>query len=614
MMKWRSYINFLRFTLKVQKKSGEIIHQHEVPLEWLRTKLTHNQFLTLAGILVGLTTGFAAVVLKIVVHYIHNLITQDYHLPYQLLFYLIFPALGIILTVLVVKYLLRGKDGKGIGNVLYEMAQKSSLVAPYKMYSQMIASAITVGLGGSAGLEAPIAVTGAAIGSNFARTYRLNYKDRTLLLAAGSAAGIATAFNAPIAGVMFSVEIILSGVVFSDFIPLIIAAVCGSLLSKIILNEAILLHFNLKQEFDYRNVPFYILLGGVCGIYSRYYAVYAKKVEHFFHKFGESYFRKGLVGAAGLAVCCFVLPPLFGDGYGYIKTLANQGAGSLIQNSLFASLTNPWIVLAFVGFVCMVKVFATSITIASGGSGGNFAPALFAGAFLGYFFSQLIVLLHIYNLPVANFAIVGMAGVMSGVMYAPLTSIFLIAEVTGGYDLFIPLMIVSTSAYLIAKRFSPYSMETEDFVEKGQIFTRQHDRNILSMLHIQDMLEKNILTISPDALLKDLVALIKVSKRNLFAVVDTNNELSGIITMDDVKELMFKTDLYNNIIIRQVMKTPPAFIEVNEDMQSIMKKFEQTQSWNLPVLKGKKYLGFISKSTLLNEYREVLRDYSIEES
>jgi len=285
MQRFKSYFRFLRFLLRMQHHTEEVIQQHEIPLNWLREKINRQQFLILSGILVGLTTGVASVLLKTLVHFITLLITQDYHFRYQLMFYLIFPFSGMVITACIVHYLFKGKDGKGIAAILYEIAHKSARIPAYKMYRQIIASGITVGFGGSAGLESPIAVTGAAIGSNYATTYGLSYKERILLLAAGSAAGIASAFNAPIAGVMFAIEIILTGVVFSDFIPLIIASVAGALVSKMILNEQILLHFNLQQNFDYRNTPFYLLLGICCGMYSRYYALMAHRVEAFFKRF-----------------------------------------------------------------------------------------------------------------------------------------------------------------------------------------------------------------------------------------------------------------------------------------------------------------------------------------
>lgn len=312
-----------------------------------------------------------------------------------------------------------------------------------------------------------------------------------------------------------------------------------------------------------------------------------------------------------LSVLCFIFPPLFGQGYMDVKILVDQSAERLMQVSLFKAYTSePWAILAFIGLVGLFKVFATTITMSSGGNGGNFAPSIVAGAFVGYFFALFCKLAHIADLPAANFAIVGMAGAVSGILYAPLTGIFLIAEVTGGYDLFIPLMIVSTISYLIVKRLSPYSLDVMPLVKAGKIFGKRPDRNLLSLLHTYDIIEKDIKTIHPDATLRNLVELVKISKRNMFGVLNAQNELEGIIMLDDIKEVIFKNKLYDNTFVKQLMKKPPAFIDVNESMPGVMKKFDETQAWNLPVVNGKKFVGFISKSSLLNRYRKLLIEYS----
>ncbi len=609
--KLRKYYLFFKSLHELEERGTEFLHMHEVPLKWLHDKLSPSQFLILSGILVGCTAGLAGVILKAAVHFIQQLIMRDYHLPYQLVFYFLFPIIGIVGTVLVVRYFFRGKSGKGIPGVLNEIARKSSIVRLSKTYSQLIQSGITVGFGGSAGLESPIAVTGAAIGSNYARVYQMHYKDRTLLLAAGAAAGIASAFDAPIAGVMFAIEIILTGVVFSDFIPLIIAAVCGALLSKVILGSDITLHFSLKTSFDYHNVPLYLIMGIVAGLYSRYYAVVAHKIDLFLHRRFKSRLHLALFGGLLLGILCFVFPPLFGEGYMSVKTLVEGGGGALMHTSLFSQFAGiEWVVILFVGLIGLFKVFATTVTISSGGNGGNFAPSLVAGAFMGYFFAMICVVLGVQDVPVANFAIVGMAGAMSGILYAPLTSIFLIAEATGGYDLFIPLMIVSTASYAIVRRFSPYSLDVKKLVDSGKIFGRKTDRNLLSLLNAQDIIEKDIRSISPDATLGDLVGLIKTNRRNMFGVVNDERELEGIIMLDDIREIMFNEALYESTAVRQLMKPPPVFIDVQESMSNVMKKFDETQSWNLPVVDGKKFLGFISKSTLLHKYRKLLLTYS----
>ncbi|HYK76557.1 MAG TPA: chloride channel protein [Daejeonella sp.] len=579
-------------------------------LHWLRNNLSRNQFLILSGILVGCTAGLAGVVLKMLVHYIHYIITSKVYFEEQLIYYILFPFLGITLTSLMVIYLFKGQDRKGIPAILYEIAQNSSLVSSVKMYSQVLQSAVTVGLGGSAGLESPIAVTGSAIGSNFAKTYKLDYKERTLLLAAGAAAGIASAFNAPVAGMMFAFEILLVGVVFSDFIPLVVAVVCGSLISKIILNEETLFQFQSRQVFNYLNIPFYLVLGLICGLYARYFVVVAQRVEHFFKALQVSRLQKAMLGGALLSVLCMLLPPLFGEGYQTVRELAQGNVKSTIQLSFLKYFDyKEWFTLLFLGLVCIFKAFATSITINSGGNGGNFAPSLVSGGTLGYFFAILCVQIGIPNVPVTNLVIVGMAGVMSGVLYAPLTAIFLIAESSSGYDLLIPLMIVSVSSYLIAKWFSPVSPDLKKLSEEGKIFTREHDQNLLSLLSTPDLIDTDVQTINSGASFADLIELIKKGKRNIIGVLD-GEKLSGVITLDDIRPLMFNQEVSPSLSVQELMKAAPAIIDIRDDMRYIIKKFDETNTWNLPVLDKDIFVGFISKSKVLNQYRTLLKEYS----
>lgn len=610
----RKHYHLFRGLQDIEDKSEDVIGIHEIPLKWLHGKLTHNQFLIVSCILVGCTAGLAGVALKYVVHLIEVMLTRDYHFSFPLLFYLIFPVMGIVGTVLIVKLFFRGDDDKGIPSILQDIAQRSSLSKRHMMYSQLIQSAVTVGLGGSAGLESPSAVTGGAIGSNFGRIYRLNYKDRTLLLAAGAASGIAAAFGAPIAGVMFAIEVILSGVTFSDFIPLIIASVCGGLLAEVILGNDVLLHFSLKQPFNYHLIFSYVLLGLFVGFYCRYYMIASYKIHLFLHAKFQNKLWLALFGGLLLSVLCFVFPPLFGQGYLSIKVLVDQGASQLMQVSLFRNATsNKWLILGFIGFVGLFKAFATSITMSSGGNGGNFAPSIVAGAFAGYFFAMFCRLAHIADLPEANFAIVGMAGAVSGILYAPLTGIFLIAEVTGGYDLFIPLMIVSSLSYIIVRRFSVYSLDYKPLLDSGKIFSKRFDDNLLFLMHTSDIIEKDIKIISPDSTLRDLVELIKSSRRNLVGVVNKNEELEGIVMVDEIRNVMFKTELYDNTFVKQLMKNSPACIDVKDSVREVMKKFDETLAWNLPVIKAGKFIGFISKSSLLSRYRQLLIDHSSEE-
>ncbi|WP_300691085.1 chloride channel protein [Chryseobacterium sp.] len=608
----KKYLSFLKFKRDFQKYGLEKARSYELILHWLNNRLSRNQFLVLSGILVGCTAGLAGVILKTLVHNIHYFITNKVHFEYQILFYIVFPFLGIVLTTLIVLTLFKGQDRKGIGAILYEIAQNSSIVASVKMYSQVIQSAITVGLGGSAGLESPIAVTGAAIGSNYAQTYRLSYKERTLLLAAGATAGIASAFNAPIAGIMFAFEILLTGVVFTDFIPLVVAAVCGSLLSRILLQEDVLFRFYTRDPFNYKNVPYYLILGLVTGLYARYFVIISQKVEHFIKGLQLSRMRKAMFGGAVLSLLCVLFPPLFGEGYETVKAFTNGNTYSIIENSFFRYFEiGDWTIIIFLILVLLLKAFATSFTIFSGGNGGNFAPSLFAGGTLGYLFALICQHLGFTDVPVTNLVLVGMAGAMSGVLYAPLTAIFLIAESSYGYDLFIPLMIASVISYLIAKWFSPISPELKSLADEGKIFTSKHDKNLLFALRTDDFIDKYSQTINENDPISELFELVKNGNKNIFAVVDDNRKLKGVLTLDDVRPYLFNKDIDPLEKIIQVMKAPPAILHRENKPLEILQIFDDTGVWNLPVVSDNNdFIGFISKSSILMSYRQLLKEYS----
>lgn len=607
----KKFLSFLKFKRDFQKYGLEKARSYELILHWLNNRLSRNQFLVLSGIIVGCSAGLAGVILKTLVHNIHHFITTKVHFEYQILFYIIFPFLGIVLTTSIVLTIFKGQDRKGIGAILYEIAQNSSIVSSVKMYSQIVQSAITVGFGGSAGLESPIAVTGAAIGSNFAQTYRLSYKERTLLLAAGATAGIASAFNAPIAGIMFAFEILLTGVVFTDFIPLVVAAVCGSLLSRILLQEDVLFRFYTREAFNYKNVPYYLILGIFTGLYARYFVVISQKVEHFIKGLKMSRLRKAMFGGAVLSLLCVLFPPLFGEGYDTVKAFTNGNTHNIIQNSFFRYFEiKDFTIIIFLILVLLLKAFATSFTIFSGGNGGNFAPSLFAGGTVGYLFAVVCQQIGFTEVPVTNLVLVGMAGAMSGVMYAPLTAIFLIAESSFGYDLFIPLMIVSIISYLIAKWFSAISPELKSLADQGKIFTNKHDKNILFSLKTEEFIDRYSQTINENAPVTELFELVKSGNKNIFAVINEDQVLRGILTLDDIRPYLFSNDEVSATII-QIMKAPPAIIRPEDQPLEILQTFDDTGVWNLPVVDdNNQFIGFISKSTILMSYRQLLKEYS----
>lgn len=580
-------------------------------IEWTQTKLNKKQFIIFSSILIGFSVGLAAIVLKTFVHYIFLAATFKELGDFKYIF-LLLPIIGLFLTVLVVKKLLQGKLDKGLSHIHYAIAKKSSIIPKEQMYAQILTSSLTIGFGGSAGLEAPIVITGAAFGSNYSKAYHLDYRERTLLLACGIAAGIGAAFNAPIAGVLFALEVLLIDISISAFTPLIISAATGALISKIILQDNILLSFQLQQPFNYTYLPFYILLGLLAGLISVYHSRVFNKIENLFNKSTKSIYINVVIGGLGLAALFFVFPSLFGEGYQSIKILALQQPENLLDSSIFQNYkSNEWFVLAFVGVLIFVKAIATALTLGGGGNGGNFAPSLFVGSYLGFFLSKCISMLHIMVLPVSNFTIVGMAGILSGIYHAPLTAIFLIAEITGGYALMIPLMVVSSISYAISKYFEPYSMDTKKLGKSGKIFTFDRDHNILTTIRTSNLIETNFQKIAPEDTLGNLVETIAKSKRNIFPVTDKKNKLLGIIILDNIRDIMFKNEMYDKVTAKELMTTPPATISPNQKMESVMKIFDETGAWNLPVIDNGQYIGFLSKSSVFTSYRTKLKATTI---
>ncbi len=577
--------------------------------QYLRAKLSRVQLIMLVATLVGFTSGLIAVLLKILVYNLHHWIQE---IPVSRFSYLLFPMLGLLLTVFIIRHFFGGKIEKGIAMVLRAIARKSSFIPPRHTYMHVVTSSLTVGLGGSVGLEAPIVATGSATGSNLARVTDLNYQERTLLIACGAAAGIAAVFNAPVAGVMFAIEVLLTETIVSYFIPLIISSVVGALCSKIILQEKSLFNFVLKQSFNYHNIPFYVLLGLLAGLASLYYARVFKAVEVRLHSWRMNDYLKAFIGGMILLGVYFVFPPLFGEGYNSVKVLANGSFKSFIDNTtLFSLLGENWSVIAFAALVVLSKPLAAGITIGSGGNGGNFAPSLFTGAYLGFVFSRLCNIFPWAKVPEGNFSLVGMAGVLSGVMYCPLTAVFLIAEITNGYELFIPLMVVSSISFFFVKSYEPFSMEIKKLAIEGQIFTQKKENNILTTIRLDSLLRDTYDTISMDKKLKELVEIIQHSEKNIYAVTDSKGRFTGIIELNDIKQKLFQPELFNKVSVKSMMKKAAAVLQHDENMLTVMEKFDHTQSWYLPVLDAdKKFLGFISKTKLFAKYREILASQS----
>jgi len=576
-------------------------------LVWRLKKVSNKNFVLILSGVIGALSGLAAVVLKQSVHIIQNFLTKSPDIAFANYFYLSFPLIGIVITVIIARFIFKEKLGHGISDVIYIISKKSSVIKRSRMYSRLITSAITVGFGGSVGLEAPIVVTGSAIGSNIGQLVHLNYKRRTLLIGCGAAGAIAAIFNSPVAGVLFSVEVLFAEVAISSFIPLLIASVAGSLVSIGLLGDEVMFSFKLTDPFMAGDTPYYFLLGIVSGLVSVYFMRMTYRTERWIENV-KNYLGRAVFGGLALGVIIFIFPPIYGEGYETIKQMLVNNEPMVMHNTLFFKyIDNVFVVLAFLFGVILIKPVASALTIGSGGSGGLFAPSLFIGATSGFFLAKVLnLLLPAEAISISNFTLVGMCGVLSAVLHAPLTAIFLIAEITGGYTLIVPLMLVSAISYTSSSYYEQYSIYTKQLAERGDYIADDKDRQVLSLIDLKKIIETDLLTILPDAKLEDLVALVRQSNRNIFPVVNAHGEMEGIITLDDVRDIMFNEEARRTITIRELMHNPPESVSLFESMESVMDKFEKANAWNLPVIDGGQYVGFVSKSRIFNAYRKKL--------
>ncbi len=574
-------------------------------LIWRIKHISNKNFVLFLSGIVGIIAGLAAVTLKQTVHLIQKFLTQGFE--YYNFLKIALPFFGIFLTVLLARYLLKDTLGHGITNILYAISKKSGIIRRTLMYSRMITSAVTVGLGGSVGLEAPIVVTGSAIGSNFGRLFHLDYKRRTLLIGCGAAGAISAIFNSPIAGVIFTVEVILMEVTITALIPILIASVTASLVSLTLLGDEVLFSFRLRDPFTAGDVPYYILLGLICGLISVYFTMTTFMIERLIGRINNK-IKKAILGGLALGLIIFVFPPIYGEGYNTIKALLAGQEIQIFNTSLFQGGGESILITGlFILGVLLIKPVASALTVGAGGSGGIFAPSLFIGGMTGFLYAYLVnIVFGEGTISTSNFLLVGMCGVMSGVLQAPLTAIFLIAEITSGYTLFVPLMLVSALAFSSSSYFEKYSIYTKHLIEQGDLIQYDKDRQVLSLINLKKIIEKDLLTIKPDATLKELTDLVKISQRNIFPVVNDDGELVGIVTLDDIREKMFDDEARENLLVQTLMHNPPNQVTPQENMQSVMSKFETTGAWNLPVIENGKYIGFVSKSRIFNSYRKKL--------
>ncbi len=551
-------------------------------------------------------------VLKWMIHLISGTLTADLNVSEGNYLYILYPVIGILLACWYVRYVVRDNISHGVTRVLYSISQNKSRLKPHNMYTSIVASSITIGFGGSVGAEGPIVYTGAAIGSNLGQAFRLSPRVLMILVGCGAAAGIAGIFKAPIAGMLFTLEVLMLDLTTVTVMPLLIASISAASIAYIFTGYEFEFFFVQSEPFITERIPFFIGLGVICGFVSLYFTRIMFMMETFFKKHLGVQWKKTVVGGAILASLVFLFPPLYGEGYGAINSLLNGDPSSIVDGSIFyGDRDDVAFIILYIGFIILMKAFATSATNGAGGVGGTFAPSLYVGCMTGFFFAYLINNLGFgMDLSVKNFALMGMAGVMSGVMHAPLMGIFLTAEMTGGYELFLPLLIVSAISYGTIKIFEPYSIYTMRLARRGELLTHHKDKAVLTLLKMNSVVETDFLTVKPDMNLKQMVDTISRSNRNLFPVVDDEERLIGVVLLDDIRNIMFRPDLYRRMHVSRFMAMPPAKLQIGDSMDHVMKTFDDTGAWNLPVVDGEQYVGFVSKSKIFNSYRRVLRHYS----
>jgi len=564
----------------------------------------------LLSILVGFLSGLGTVLIKNFTHFIQSILEGKIIKEYHHSLYFIFPIIGLVLVYIIQKYFLKKKIGHAIPSTLFSLSKKNGLIERYKMYASLITAPITVGFGGSVGLQGPSVSTGAAIASNIAQFFHTNAKTRTLLIGCASAGAMASMFKAPIAAVIFAVEIFSLDLAFASLIPLLLASVSAVITSYFFLGSEVLFNFDIQDKFQINDLFFYIVLGVGSGIASVYFSKMYFWITRFFEKINNP-LKKLLYGGISIGVILFFIPPLYGEGFDLINNLLNGNHLKAIGYIPFFDhlRENIWIIILLLIGITIFKAVAMTITFSAGGVGGIFIPTLVMGSALGNVYAKIINNLGLdFNISESNFTLIGMTGLMAGVLHAPLTAIFLIAEITGGYELFIPLMIVSTISFSFTRYYISNSIYTLELAKKGELLTHNKDKNVLMMMQKNKLVERDFLTINPSFNLGEMLTkVVTKSKRNIFPVVNSDNEFLGVLLLDDIRSIMFDQSLYEIVLVEELMHSPPDIIFYETDsMEIIMQKFKDSGAWNLPVIKNGKYHGFISKSKLLTAYRRKL--------
>lgn len=584
-------------------------------LRWREAHISEKHFILFLSFLVGIFTALAAWVLKWIIHFIEAFLTENFDTTQANWLYLLYPVVGIFLTGLFVRYIVRDDISHGVTKILYAISRRQARIKPHNVWSSVVASGITIGFGGSVGAEAPIVLTGSAIGSNLGRVFHMEHKTLMLMVGCGAAGAVAGIFKAPIAGLVFTLEVLMIDLTMASLLPLLISCVTAATFSYITTGTEAMFNFHLDNPFVMERIPYAILLGIACGLVSLYFTRAMDHVEDIFRRYSNPYVKLA-IGGVMLSVLIFLFPPLYGEGYTTINLLLNGTTlpewESVMDNSLFYGHGN--LLLLYLLLIVLFKVFASSATNGGGGCGGIFAPSLFLGCITGFIFARFCNQFDLGPyIPEKNFALLGMAGLMSGVMHAPLTGIFLIAELTGGYDLFLALMIVSVSAYLTIIVFEPHSIYSMRLAKRGELLTHHKDKAVLTLMNVENVVETDFARVSPEMDLGQMVQVISKTNRNLFPVVDGKGVLMGIVRLDDIRNIMFRQELYHRFKVETFMVSPPAKVLITDSMDIVMRKFDDTQAWNLPVVdEGGKYMGFISKSKIFNNYRQVLVEFSAE--
>ena len=596
--------------MKTDRRTG---HFFAFVRRFLQKMSERDQVLVLS-LVVGIFCGLASVILKETIEFIHGALTSWFggNFDYNFL-YLIYPGIGMLLSMLFVRYVIRDNIGHGVTKVLLAVSKNESRIKPHNMWSSVAASSVTIGFGGSVGAEAPIVYTGAAIGSNIGRKMGLSYKNITILLGCGAAGAVAGIFKAPLAGVLFTLEILLFNISMTSILPLLLSTVSATVISYLFLGDTPPFECTLSP-FSMRNIPFYILLGVFCAACSVYFTRTTLWLEDRI-KSVQSPFRRWFISAACLGLLIFLFPPLYGEGYDSLSIFLNGGEISFRYDTVLGFFMNtPWTVPLFFLLVLLLKVFSMSFTNAGGGVGGTFGPTLFVGGVAGFVLARSVNLVLAgtdMTVPEQNSVLIGMAGLMAGVMQAPMTAIFLIAEISGGYDLLIPLILTASISYGVTRIFEQYSIYTKRIAKRGELLTHDSDQAVLTLLKITDLIESDFTPVRIDATLGELVDAVSVSSRNIFPVVDTRKHFQGYVSLEDIRKDMFKKDLYDTMHVYNYMKSSPAYVYTDEKMDSVMRKFEKTDAWNLPVVDHyRTYIGFVSKSKIFSAYRSQLKEVS----